>query len=131
MNTVRKAIEGQEDALKDVLNAAYATIVEYQRLRNEHHERELRSAIGQATEFCAQFKPLIPAHKRRYFEILESADVLGLSPRELIMTFDRAIYELHTRMERSKQEREALGPWSTRVLELLDGRRSITGGRGV
>lgn len=100
-------------------------IEKYQRVRNEANEQELRRAIGAATEFCAQFKPLIPGYKQRYFDVLERADQLGLTPRDLIMTFDRAIYELHTRMERSQKQRDALGPWSQKMLEILDGRRAI------
>ncbi|NMB46517.1 MAG: hypothetical protein GX998_08930 [Firmicutes bacterium] len=125
MNSVRKAIEGQEDALRAVLEAAYLAIAKYQKTRNELDEKEMRRTIAEASSYCSQFKPLIPAYKRRYFDIIDSADQIGLSARDLIMTFDRAIYELHTRMERSQEERDSLGPWSKRVLEILDGRRSL------
>ena len=125
LNSVRKAMEGQEDALRAVLEAAYLAIAKYQETRGELEEKELRWAIAEASSYCAQLKPLIPVYKRRYFDIIDSADQIGLLARDLIMTFDRAIYELHTRMERSQEERDSLGPWSKQVLEILDGRRSL------
>lgn len=130
MNTVRKLMQENLEEVKAVLGRAYASIAAFQKDRQDPRlESDLWDNLLSAADLLARFKPHLPQYKRLYFDVLQAARENGLSSRDLIMTFDRAVFELHTRLERDAGERNALGPWSPLMKEILDGRREIAGKR--
>jgi len=118
-----------EDGYSDFaarLQYAYSAIERFQRNREDSGaERSMIEAIVSVNQYLSQFKPYIPAYKQRFFEIVEHHDSLGLSTRDLIMTFDRAVYELHTRLEKDHRLADDLGNWSPLMTDLLNNRREI------
>lgn len=118
MNTIRNFFPEEIERLRPLLGAAYRAILEYQTRREAKSETALRGAIRETLPTLREFKPHIPHYKQRYIRVLENAD--ALAPYDLIVCFDRAIYELHTRLECGQW---AHLPWSQALKELLDQRR--------
>jgi len=122
MNVIRKNFPEEIEELRPLLQAAYSAILDFQSARDDVNERTMRQAIAMTLPVIVPFKEHIPAYKARYIEILEdNAD--QLTPYDLIVCFDRAIYELHTRL---KCGEFADLPWSPELRELFDERRRST-----
>gem|GEM_PF-1456013 len=128
MNTVRKILDSNYEEVKDAIHAAYEAVGAFQTDRNNSRKRdEMLATIAHAAEVLRVFKVYIPAYKQRYFDIVEHHAALGLSARDLIMAFDRMVFELHTRIEAGMKHRPDFDTeaWSPLMLELLNGRREI------
>ena len=126
MNTVRKVLELHLDEIKDYLDEAYKSIELFQADRdNELLETMMKNKIMCAEKTLAIFKPYIPEYKQRYFNVLEQHNQLDLTPRDIIMIFDRMVYELHTRLEMNMTSSLDMQAWSPLVKAILNGRRAI------
>jgi len=128
LNTIRKLLDSNYDDIKEYVDAAYHAICAFQDDRENPLTRGgMIAAVARATEVLGIFKAYIPGYKQRYFDIVEHHAALGLSERDLIMAFDRMVFELHTRLEDSVKKRPDLRfqAWSPLMLELLNGRREI------
>ena len=118
MNTIRNFFPQEIERLRPLLGSAYRSILEYQTRREAKSEAALRAAIRKTLPILQEFKPHIPLYKQQYIRVLEGAD--ALAPYNLIVCFDRAVYELHTRLECGQW---AHLPWSQALNDLLDERR--------
>ena len=126
MNVVRKLLESNYDEVKDILDKTYYSIEYFQKNRSEIKAKEnMHSCILRAVEVLEVFKPYIPAYKQKYFDIVKSYKELNMTSTDLIMAFDRMVYELHSRLERNLCSSEELQAWSPLMKEILDGRRMI------
>lgn len=126
MNTIRKILELHLDEIKNCLDNAYKSMELFQTDRNNVLlETNMISNIMQAEKMLAIFKSYIPEYKQRYFNILEQHSQLGLTTRDIIMTFDRMVYELHTRLEKNMTSSPDMQAWSPIMKTALDGRRTI------
>lgn len=126
MNTIRKLLELHLDEIRDCLDRAYQSIEQFQLDRNNAQlETNMIDQIMQAEKTLAIFKPYIPEYKQRYFNILNQYSHLGLTTRDIIMTFDRMVYELHTRLEKNMTSSPDMQAWSPLMKAVLDGRRAI------
>ena len=126
MNTVRKLLEFNYDEIKDVLNRTYNSIELFQKNREDSSlEAEMKNNIMSAAKILEIFKPHIPIYKQKYFDILENYNKLSMTPRDMIMTFDRMVYELHSRLGKNLSNSTELQAWSPLMMEILDGRRTI------
>jgi len=128
MNTVRMILDSNYDGIKEHIKKAYDAIGAFQQDRQSAHKRdEMFAAIAGATDVLRVFKEYIPPYKQRYFDIVERHAALGLSERDVIMAFDRMVFELHTRIEWHVKNRPdfELEAWSPLMLEILNGRREI------
>jgi len=107
VNTVRKL--SNYDDIKEYADSAYHAIGAFQSYREDARKRgEMLAAIARATDVLRVFKEYIPLYKQRYFDIVENHAALGLSDRDLIMAFDRMVFELHTRLENDVKDRPDL-----------------------
>jgi phosphohistidine swiveling domain-containing protein len=114
------------DEVKVVLERAYYAIESFQKNRQDTDaEVNMNKNILEAAEVLQEFKPYIPAYKQKYFDIVDNYEELKLSARDLIMAFDRMVYELHTRLEKKLSKDKDLQAWSPLMLEILDGRRVV------
>ena len=118
MNTIRVHFPDEIEALKPILKVAYQSILEYQNNRTPKLEARMRQAIRATLPILQIFKFEMPNYKRQYIEILETAD--DLSTYDLIVCFDRGIFELHARVKTGDL---ADLPWSRRLREIFDERR--------
>lgn len=128
MNTVRKLLDSNYDDIKEYVDSAYHAIGVFQSDRKDARRRdEMLAAIARATDVLRVFREYIPLYKQRYFDIVENHAALGLSARDLIMAFDRMVFELHTRLENDVKDRPELRfqAWSPLMLEILNRRREI------
>ena len=119
MNTLRVHFPDEIEALKPLLRTAYQSILEYQNDRTPKHEQRMREAIRATLPILEIFKHEIPNYKRHYIEVLESEH---LTPHDLIVCFDRGIFELHARVECNHW---AHLPWSKHLRALLDERQAL------
>lgn len=118
LNTIRNFFPDEIEALKPLLRAAYKAVLCYQTDRGKAEEAAMRYAIAQTLPILAVFKPHLPVYKRRYVELLEQD--AALTAYDLVVCFDRAIYELHARVKCGEY---AHLPYSENLRELLDERR--------
>ena len=118
MNTIRNFFPEEIERLRPLLADAYREILSYQTRREPGREAALRAAVRRTLPILREFRPHIPLYKQQYLRVLE-ADTL--TPYDLIVCFDRAIYELHTRLECGQW---AHLPWSQALKDLLDERRT-------
>lgn len=126
MNTVRKLLQTNSQEIKEKLDQAYTSIAFFQNNRElDDAETKMAQHILEVTILLEQFKPYIPEYKQRYFDIVMNHKQLGLSTRDLIMSFDRMVFELHTRLEKNLSNCKELQAWSPLMMEILDGRRQI------
>lgn len=126
MNSVRKLMGYYYDDIKNNLDKTYHAIKVFQDDRTNIVKKEsVINAISETTEVLRVFKPYIPPYKQKYFDIVDNHKELDLSMQDLIMTFDRMVYELHTRLEQRISNNKDLQAWSPLMKEILDGRRSI------
>jgi phosphohistidine swiveling domain-containing protein len=114
MNAIRKHFPAEIERLKPMLRRAYQAILEHQVGSDPAREGAMRAAIAAVVPVIAAFKPFIPRYKQRYIELLEAQE--ALPPDDLIVCFDRAIYELHARVECGAW---AHLPWSAALRALL------------
>jgi len=127
MNTVRKLLEFNYEEIKDALDRTYNSIEHFQRNReNSSLEAEMKNNIMKTVKILEIFKPHIPIYKQKYFDILENHNELSMAPRDMIMTFDRMVYELHSRLGKNLSNSTELQAWSPLMMEILDGRRTIS-----
>lgn len=119
MNTIRKLFPEEIEALKPLLRTAYGAILEYQNWREAALELKMREAIGATLPILDKFKTFIPSYKRNYLDLLENP---RLNRYDLIVCFDRAIYELHMRVESGHW---AHLPWSQNLRGLLEERQQV------
>ena len=80
----------------------------------------MRKAIERTVPILTMFKEHLPHYKRRYIEVLENQG--QLSPSDLVVCFDRGIYELHIRVTSGKW---AALPWSKELRQILDSRQEV------
>jgi phosphohistidine swiveling domain-containing protein len=118
MNTIRVHFPDEIETLKPILKVAYQSILEYQHNRTPKLESKMREAIRATIPILQIFKFEMPNYKRHYIEILEGGD--DLSAYDLIVCFDRGIFELHARVQTGDL---AHLPWSKRLREIFDERR--------
>jgi len=121
-------LDSNYDGIKEAIEQAYRAIGAFQDDRKDACKRDaMLAAVARATDTLRVFKEYIPAYKQRYFDIVDRHVALGLSERDLIMAFDRMVFELHTRLEDSAKNRPdfRLQAWSPLMLEILNGRRQI------
>jgi phosphohistidine swiveling domain-containing protein len=118
VNTIRVHFPYEIEALKPILKVAYQSILEFQNDRTPKLESRMREAIRATLPILQIFKFEMPNYKRHYIEILEDGD--DLSAYDLIVCFDRGIFELHARVQAGDL---AHLPWSKRLRELFDERR--------
>lgn len=116
MNTIRDHFPEQIEQLKPLLRRAYQAILEYQENRQAEQEAKMRETIRATLPILNVFKPHIPAYKARFLELLDAR----LTPYDLILCFDRGIYELHMRV---KSGEWAHLPWSQNLRDLLNERQ--------
>ena len=126
MNTVRKILESHLDEIRNCLDNTYKSIELFQSDRdNKRLEANMKDRIIDAEKALPIFKPYIPEYKQRYFNILEQHNNLDMTPRDIIMTFDRMVYELHTRLDKSMTASPDMQAWSPLMKSILDGRRAV------
>jgi len=130
MNTVRKFLNsnpGNLAAVKQRLARAYKTIRDFQNDRDDSRKRDaMAAAIAEAVEVLRVIKDCIPQYKQNYFDIVENHAALGMDARDLIMAFDRMVYELHTRLEQNITGGADYQTWSPLMLKILDERRQVS-----
>lgn len=130
MNILRKLMSAEVEALKPLLDDAYAAILRFQPDRSIANEYRLREAMGLTIERLQQFKPLLPRYKQRDFDALHN-EWQTLPPGDLIMLFDHCISIMHVRLERRRDRNEVDQPWSRAMLRLLDSYRDAPGVEAV
>ncbi|MFC3773190.1 hypothetical protein [Paenibacillus sp. GCM10012303] len=128
-NKVRNGFGDELAQLKPLLREAYQTVHEYQLQRIPANEIKMREAIAAAAVILNIFIPHILSSKGKYIEALGRQQ--EMSPFDLIVCFDQAIYELHLwtllqelgikRGEWSRSQQ----PWSKELRTLLDERQQI------
>jgi PEP-utilising enzyme, mobile domain len=118
VNTIRVHFPDEIEALQPILKIAYQSILEYQNDRTPKLELRMRDAIRATLPILQIFKFEMPNYKRHYIEILENGD--DLSAYDLIVCFDRGIFELHAHFHTGDW---AHLPWSNRLREIFDQRR--------
>ncbi|WP_162463357.1 PEP-utilizing enzyme [Paenibacillus psychroresistens] len=121
MNTIRNFYASEIEEFKVVLRTVYRIIYEYQEDRTQKNENKMREAIQTTIPYLMLFKEHIPVYKQKYIELLENQ--YQLKPYDLIICFDRAIYELHARV---KTEKFHELPWSKELRDLLNERQEIS-----
>ncbi|QHW32788.1 hypothetical protein GZH47_19570 [Paenibacillus rhizovicinus] len=119
MNTIRNLFPEDIEELRHLLQTVYRAIYLYQHDRSARLEASMRAAIQSCMPFLERFKPHIPAYKQRYIELLKQPD--RMAPYDLIICFDRAIYELHTRLKSGEIANRL--PWSKELRDLLNERQ--------
>ena len=118
MNTIRVHFPDEIESLKPLLRIAYQSILEFQNDRTPKLEARIREAIRATLPILQIFKFEMPNYKRHYIEILEDGD--DLNAYDLIVYFDRGIFELHAHVHTGDW---AHLPWSKRLRETFDERR--------
>jgi phosphohistidine swiveling domain-containing protein len=118
MNTIRVHFPDEIESLKPILKVVYQSILEFQNDRTPKLESRMREAIWATLSILQIFKFEMPNYKRHYIEILEDGD--DLSAYDLIVCFDRGIFELHARVQTGDL---AHLPYSKRLREVFDERR--------
>ena len=127
MNVIRKTMPEQVEALRTPLFAAYQRVLDYQFERTDEADSRMRRAIAEVVPYLRPFRKLLPRHKRNYLRALEeaTADPSILSPHDLLLLFDEAVFLLHVRLSpRERGEARPLEPWGDALLDLLDERRA-------
>ncbi|QHT63266.1 hypothetical protein GXP70_27090 [Paenibacillus lycopersici] len=119
MNTIRNLFPEDVEELRLLLQTVYRAIHEYQNARTDSLEAAMRAAIQSAMPLLERFKPHIPAYKQRYIELLNEPD--RLQSYDLIICFDRAIYELHARVKAGEIANRL--PWSKALRDLFNERQ--------
>jgi len=122
MNTIRNLYPIEVEELKVILRTVYQEILSYQEDRIQNNEIKMREAVKSTLPYLNLFKTHIPKYKQRYIELLEKQE--ELKAYDLIICFDRAIYELHARVEAGIF---ADLPWSKELRDLLNERQNTTG----
>jgi len=126
MNVVRKLLDEHYNEVKEALDSAYYAVERFQDNRESlEYQDKMKNKILETTAVLEIFKEHIPGYKQKYFDIVKNYETLELSNRDLIMAFDRMVYELHSRLERHKAETTDMQSWSPLMMEILDGRREI------
>ncbi|WP_337103326.1 PEP-utilizing enzyme [Paenibacillus sp. YIM B09110] len=124
-NRVRIWFQKEIEQLKPLVRDAYQKIYKYQLERTSLYELQMREAIVQITPILEVFIEHIPAYKSSYIKVLANQEQLAAS--DLILCFDRAMYELHLYAtlgkEIGKYANEA--PWSKELRALLNERQAI------
>jgi len=95
MNTIRNLYPDEIEELKGILRNVYQEILRYQEDRILRNEMKMREAMKATLPYLQLFKANIPAYKQRYIELLENQETLAAY--DLIICFDRAIYEMRVR----------------------------------
>ncbi|WP_042160034.1 PEP-utilizing enzyme [Paenibacillus gorillae] len=124
-NRVRIWYQNEIEQLKPLVRDAYQRIYRYQLERTSLLELQMREAIAQTTPILEIFMEHIPHYKSSYIKVLARQEQLAAS--DLILCFDRAVYELHLYAslgkEIGKYANEA--PWSKELRTLLNERQEI------
>jgi len=130
MNTVRKFLNSNPEnlsAVKQRLGRAYKAIKDFQNDRDNSRKRDaMVAAIAETVEVLRVIKDCIPQYKQNYFDIVENHATLGMDARDLVMAFDRMVYELHTRLEQTITSGADFQAWSPLMLKILDERRHVS-----
>ena len=118
LNVIRQTFPVEISHLRPLLSEAYQRIAAYQNARDLAHETAMREAIARTLPILSGFKRHLPHYKRRYIEVLEHPE--NLAPRDLVICFDRGIYELHIRVTSGQW---AALPWSRELRDILSARQ--------
>jgi len=121
-NRVRIWFGDEIEKLKPLVHDAYRHIHAYQLNRTPVNESKVRESIGRATPILQLFIQHIPAYKAKYIQILQQQQ--ELKPSDLIICFDRAIYELHLYATIGRSGAWSQEPWSKELRALLDERQA-------
>jgi len=121
MNTIRNLYPNEVEELKIILRRVYQEIFCYQEDRTLSNEIKVREAVISTLPYLQLFKTNIPKYKQRYIELLENQE--ALKAYDLIICFDRAIYELHARVEAGIFSGL---PWSKELRDLLNERQQTS-----
>ncbi|WP_188889675.1 PEP-utilizing enzyme [Paenibacillus radicis (ex Gao et al. 2016)] len=117
--------QNEIEQLKPLVRDVYKKIHRYQLERTLSYELQMREAIAQTIPVLEVFIAHIPAYKSSYIKVLGRQE--QLTSFDLIMCFDRAIYELHLYASLGKgigrYANEA--PWSKELRTLLNERQEI------
>jgi hypothetical protein len=122
-NRIRMFFNDDIERLKPLVQDAYRRIHEFQLNRTNKNEMILRESIAAATSILAKFVEHIPAYKGKYIQILQREE--DLNPSDLIICFDRAIYELHLYVTLGRSGTYAKLPWSRELRAFLDERQAF------
>ncbi|MBP1989513.1 PEP-utilizing enzyme [Paenibacillus eucommiae] len=124
-NRVRIWYQKEIELLKPLVRDVYKKIHRYQLERTSLFELQMREAIAQTTPVLEVFIEHIPAYKSSYIKVLGRQEQLTSS--ELIMCFDRAMYELHlyAALGKSIGKYANEAPWSKELRALLNERQEI------
>jgi phosphohistidine swiveling domain-containing protein len=128
-NKIRNGYGTELSLLKPMLRNAYQSIHDYQLQRNTENEIKMREAITDTETILNIFIPHIPGSKGRYIQALKRQQ--EMSPFDLIVCFDQAVYELHlwTILKELGIKRgiwsHGQQPWSKELRILLDERQQI------
>lgn len=121
-NRIIIGYQNEIERLKPIVREAYRSIHRYQLERTPPLEQQLREAIGLAMPILEVFIAHLSAYKSSYIQVLARQELLA--PTDVIMCFDRAIYELHLYAalgsEIGKLAHEP--PWSKELRALLNER---------
>jgi len=124
-NRIRIWYQKEIEQLKPLVRDVYKKIYRYQVERTSLFELQMREAIAQTTSVLEVFVVHLPSYKSSYIKVLTRQEQLTSS--DLIMCFDRAMYELHLYAtlgkEIGKYANEA--PWSKDLRALLNERQEI------
>jgi hypothetical protein len=120
-NRVRIFFGKEIEKLKLLVRDAYKCIHDYQLDRTDANERKLRESIAKTVPVLNVFIDHIPAYKSKYIKALQKQ--AELKPSDLIMCFDRAIYELHLYATLGKSGKYAQAPWSKELIAFLEERQ--------
>jgi phosphoenolpyruvate synthase/pyruvate phosphate dikinase len=126
-NKIRISFEAELEQLKPLLCNAYQSIHVYQLHRNTDNEIKMREAITGTISILIKFIPYIPGSKSKYIHALKRQQ--EMSPFDIIVCFDQAIFELHlwTMLEELSIEKGEWSkgqiPWSKELRILLNERQ--------
>jgi phosphohistidine swiveling domain-containing protein len=127
-NKIRIAYDEVLENFKPILRKAYQSIYNYQLDRTTENESQMREAINATREVLEFFANHLPYSKAKYILALRRMD--EMTPFDLIICFDQAIFEMHIWVTLSelgikRGQWAKNNPWSKELRALLDERQVI------
>jgi len=127
-NKIRIAYGEVLENFKPILRNAYQSIYSYQLDRTTENESQMREAINATREILEFFANHLPYSKAKYILALKRMD--EMTPFDLIMCFDQAIFEMHVwdtlselRIKRGQWAKD--NTWSKELRDLLNERQEV------
>jgi len=126
MNALRTQLPQDVAAFIPVIRKTYRHITNYQLHRTTENEAVLRLQLAEATSAMQKFKPFLQRRWQVYIDALEQQHRFPI--RDLIVTFDMAIHQMHLRagnagITRAGAPADAISPWGQAMKAFLDERR--------